>query len=313
MFRIGENATHGHGWIALRNIAADTPILDEEAAIQVHSSQCTNSEVVDTALLRLSDSERESFLTLYGGSPVDKLHKNSMPLLGLDADWCDSKLSGMVGVCLKCARLNHSCRPTAARAIGEDGVVSVIAQKNIAAGEEITISYLDDNFLGAAARSRRLQSMIQAGDTCFSNGCQCKLCCSDEAEKMESDARREKLASHRERLLDGKLSKESLISLMSLMAQEDLFMALIGVPAAMKLAQAVGIGKNQNPGESISPGNRVCVYKLRTKPELNGLVGIVVSSLNASTGRVGVQLDSNTRTEPIAVKPDNLCLMSNEV
>ena len=67
-----------------------------------------------------------------------------MHLLDIKSDFYGTRRNGYLGIFLQCARLNHSCRPNVARAVGDDNVTSVVAQRNIHEGEEITISYLDD-------------------------------------------------------------------------------------------------------------------------------------------------------------------------
>ena len=91
-------------------------------------------------------------------------------------------------------------------------------------------------------------------------------------------------------------------------------MALIGVPATLKLVELQGIAlpasdSGSNQIKSIfKPGARVSLHKLCAKPELNGCTGVVVAPLKA--GRVGVRLDDKSiRSEPVAVRSDNLSIM----
>ena len=75
-------------------------------------------------------------------------------------------------------------------------------------------------------------------------------------------------------------------------------MALIGVPAMLKLAELQGIalpasdtdsGSNQINAWAFKPGARVSLHKLCAKPKLNGCTGVVVVVAPLKAGRVGVR------------------------
>jgi hypothetical protein len=108
-----------------------------------------------------------------------------------------------IGVYLKYTRVNHSCRPNAVRAC-EDDIVSILAMKDIAPGEETTISYLDDNFLTTIERHKQM-----CGKEHNWESCQCELCTSPERMRLASDQRRRILFSMRAQLINGTLGLHS--------------------------------------------------------------------------------------------------------
>jgi hypothetical protein len=312
MFRIGQSDKHGLGWIASVNIACDTPISDEKVSIRFPMN-VTNSSAseLDEAIAQLPSDDRDAFLDLHGKDPMEKLLLNCVRLMDSKNDPFGIGPRNDIGVYFQCARLNHSCLPNAVRA-SDANIMSVVAQKDITAGEEITISYLDDNFLTAVERHKQMRGKMRVGHTWES--CQCELCTSPEHMRLASDQRRRILFSMRAQLLNGKLGLHSLRNeFFPLMAKEGLLTTLMGVPASMKMMELLGFdnvaGSTTDELNALSyvPGVKVILHKLRTKPELNGQTGTVVSGLSLETGRVGVLLDQAAK--PIAVKPENVCWM----
>jgi hypothetical protein len=311
MFRVGQSDKHGLGWIAAVNIACDTPILDEQVSIRFPFGITTSSasELLDEAIAQLPRHHRDAFLDLHGKDPLEKLWLNCVQLISRN-DPLGTGPRSAVGVYLQCARLNHSCLPNAVRA-SEDNIMSVVAQKDIASGEEITISYLDDNFLTAIERNKQMCAKMHVGHTW--EGCQCELCTGPERMRLASDQRRCLLFSMRAQLLHGTLSLHSLYEdFLPLMAKEGLSTTLMGVPASMKVMELLGVDIAGSTTDELrakfyTPGVKVILHKLRAKPELNGRTGTVMSGLNLETGRVGVLLDQAAKL--IAVKPENLSTM----
>jgi hypothetical protein len=149
MFTITSNSTttNGQGWIALRSIPVGTPILDGTAEIRIPISELNNEAFVEVWMSRHSKSDQNSIRALHGRNVCEKLFMNGSALLDLKTDVYGTHHTGELGIFPQCARLNHSCRPNAIRATDDSGIMSVIAQRDIQIGEEITISYLQDNFL----------------------------------------------------------------------------------------------------------------------------------------------------------------------
>jgi SET domain len=329
MFRIStKNSTHGQCLIALQDIPADTPIFDEAPAFMIPLPSLDNPVKVQEWMDSLTQEDRALILALYGRDPAEKLYMNGMPVLDVKSGPLGRCRDGNLGIYVQCARLNHSCRPNAARAVGDEAVTSVVAQRNIRKGDEITISYLDDNFLDAVSRTNTLRSKIKAGDSIsYADGCQCTLCTASPLVISESDTRRKDLAKLRDSLLRGRLTTlEKTMEMIQLMTAEGMYIALMGVPATLKLMELLqrtgaiqSLPSISNDNATLAsdkllflvfvPGVRVCLHKLRAKPELNGCTGVVVTALNAQ-GRAGVKLDNvSLRSDAIAIRPDNLCVM----
>jgi hypothetical protein len=234
MFRVGQSNKHGLGWIASVNIAWDTPIFDEQVSIRFPIG-VTNSSAseLDEAIGQLPLYERDAFLDLYGKDSMEKLWLNCVQLMDSRNDPFGVGPRNVIGVYLQCARLNHSCLPNAVRA-SENNIMSVVAQQDISAGEEITISYLDDNFLTTSERHEHMYGKRHVGHTWES--CQCELCTSSKRIRLVSDQRRRTLFSMRAQLLQGSLGLHSLYrDFFPLMATEGLFTTLMGVPASINL------------------------------------------------------------------------------
>jgi hypothetical protein len=166
MFRIDQTKTHGMGWIATCDIPSQMSILDEHASFQIPRRVLFNDPLVRKSLEHISDEDRASLESLYGKDLSTKLYMNAHRMMidqSLGQPLMPDRFNNMLGIYLLCARLNHSCRPNAIRVVGED-VMSVVSQTDIRAGEEITISYLDDNFLVAEERSKQLRSKLPSDD-----------------------------------------------------------------------------------------------------------------------------------------------------
>ena len=67
--------------------------------------------------------------------------------------------------------------------------------------------------------------------------CQCSLCKAPVHELKESNARRKELANLRDSLMRGQLALSKAFDILQLMAAEGLYMALMGVPATLKLVE----------------------------------------------------------------------------
>ncbi|KAL3939575.1 MAG: hypothetical protein SGBAC_005722 [Bacillariaceae sp.] len=323
MFRIAPSPIHGVGLFASRDIPADTPILDEQVCIRMPvdlTRDSGDSNLLAEYVSKLSPDLQTSFLALDGEDLLDKLWMNGSPLMDFEKDPLGIGPRKDLGIYLLCARLNHSCIPNAVRASDKGNVMSVVSQKDIAAGEEITISYMDDNLTTSVARERQMRHKIRVGKMWES--CCCPLCSGPKEVKDISDGRRLRLGAYRERLLAGRLSKKEVCTeFLPLMYEEGLPVSLMGHNACLKMmALMTGIDMSEASRDTIhsysfSKGSRVVLHKLKAKPELNGKQGRVVLPLNKKTGRVGVLLDDDSLTissnshAPVALKPENLCLV----
>lgn len=321
MFRIGKSNLHGVGWFATRDIRADTPIFDEQVSIRMPvdlSRDSGDPKLLQDYVSELPKDQQASFLALDGPDLLDKLWMNGCPLIDYDNDPLGIGPRKDLGIYLKCARLNHSCVPNACRASDEGNIMSVVAQKDIQVGEEITISYMDDNFAAAKDREKQMRNKIRVGR--LWKGCRCSLCIGPNERKQVSDQRRIHLSALRAQLMRGAMSKmEFVTSFLPLMSLEGLPISLMGTAASMKMMALLGGIDVTSPTSTQDSVNAYCfqkgvgviLHKLKAKPELNGKNGTVVYPLNTTTGRVGILLDSPHASDnlPIAVKPENLCLL----
>jgi SET domain len=320
MFRIGQSSIHGMGWFATRNIPADTPIFDEQVCIRLPvdlSRDSGDPNLLEEFVSKLPKDQETAFRSLEGNDLLDKVWMNGSPLIDFEKDPLGLGPRRDLGIYLQCARLNHSCIPNAVRASDKGNVMGVVAQKDILAGEEITISYMDDNLAPSEDRERQMRSKIRVGK--YWTGCGCPLCSgSDEKKKKASDNRRRQLFVYRERLMQGTLSKMDLATeFLPLMAAEGLPATLMGMDATMKMMTVLsGIDfRGSSPDTAnaycFQKGVRVVMHKLQAKPELNGKMGTVAFPLNKITGRIGILLDDPITSEnkPVAIKPENLCLV----
>ena len=87
---------------------------------------------------------------------MDKMWTNGHRLIDHDVDPLGVRPQKELGIYLKYAQLNHCCQPNAARASDKGDIMSVVSQKPIAAGEEITISYMDNNLAVTADRENQV-------------------------------------------------------------------------------------------------------------------------------------------------------------
>ncbi len=197
MFEIRATADTGLGWFATQDIPPDTVILDEDVMFRLPRS--STSADIKIALSKLTSVEKETFYSLSGDNDLEKLWLNCVPLIHA-ADILGVGERTEIGIYKQCSRLNHSCRPNAVRA-SENDIMSVVSQKAIKTGQQITISYLTDNFQTAKARLREIRSKRPVLTPCWDLGCRCEVCTVPSEELTASDKRRKALASLRAQFL----------------------------------------------------------------------------------------------------------------
>lgn len=216
-------------------------------------------------------------------------------------------------------------------------MMSVVAQKDIKEGEEITISYVLDNFQTEKNRLREINSKIpDPADLGWIQGCRCKLCTGPEEELRASDERRLQLAALRKNLIE---SSDRLVAekILDLMANEGLSPNAMGIDASLAFMTAMtrtsdfSATKKDNAAQSRGPlstesvadmmhtlhmrcftsGKKVTVRNLVSKPQINGRTAKIVVAYNAHTGRVGVKIDDDRDLSPsgndvMAIRAQNL-------
>jgi len=317
MFCIKETNSTGLGLFATCNIPANTPLIDESLTFQIPMSALSEANTLSSALSMLTQEKRCQIDSLHGNSVEDKLFLNGVPLVETQ-DVYGIQTRKKLGIYVHAARLNHACRPNAVRTL-ENNVCSVVSQKMIKKGEQITISYLKDNFLSLERRGEYLRFP-------YWNRCRCELCNSSEIEKNASDKRRTELATLRDKVLlnTGDGARFLLPKILSLMASDGLPMSAMGNELLMKIISLSGPSLGDSAGQvrgdpeatrrachekAFSPGRQIVLHKLGARPELNGRKGVVNKKLDRNSGRVGVLLDvagNSTENLQLSVKPHNL-------
>ena len=170
MFTIKPIANKGQGWVATQNIPNNTRLLLERPLFTLREG---NSEAsVKGKVGNLTPAQTTAFFSLFNAFPEKPevegiVATNSFPV---------AKGSGIKAVYTSTSRINHSCQPNAERQwdgvpvgfLGSGkGVVRTI--REIAEGEEITISYFPDKLKSYAIRQKELKGS-------FRFDCRCELC-----------------------------------------------------------------------------------------------------------------------------------------
>ncbi|EON98275.1 putative lysine methyltransferase protein [Phaeoacremonium minimum UCRPA7] len=150
------------------------------------------SYLYDLAVEKLPPHGKEAFMQQMGDDVHVKLDKNGFGMhIGTD----DS--GGHIGGFSGASRMNHDCRPNVAYRITNITHITT-AIRDIAPGEELTISYINANL----PRSERQERLSQWGFQC-----RCAHCSMGDAEAEASDAR-VRLIAELETELDDPFSKK---------------------------------------------------------------------------------------------------------
>jgi len=181
LWRLDTIPGKGKALFATEDIAPGTLILSEPPIITtdcITSMDTVEKDIARNLRTKDKDSQR-AYLSLHNNFPSEKksilsniIRSNGYPL---------GPSSEVGGVFLNIARLNHSCRPNAKHSWNKNSKQqSVYALRNISAGDEITLSYLE----GGASKERQ-ESLLQN----FQFRCKCDLCSLPARELKASDAR----------------------------------------------------------------------------------------------------------------------------
>jgi len=181
LWRLDSIPGKGKALFATQDIAPGTLILSESPIITtdcITSMETVEKDIARSLQTKDKDAQR-AYFSLHNNFPGEKksilsniIRSNGYPL---------GPNSEVGGVFLNIARLNHSCRPNAKHSWNKNTKQqTVYALRNIPAGEEITLSYLD----GGASKERQ-ESLLQN----FHFRCKCDLCSLPTRELNASDAR----------------------------------------------------------------------------------------------------------------------------
>lgn len=202
MFRVSHAGAKGYGVFATRPIARGTRIMADRILLSIDNK---DTSVLDAAA-RLSPEDRRRLLSLsmnnakkeslsylaaaaWGSFPSLAAIGEARDLLNVfyNNNFSLSGTSGKRAVFLNVARLNHSCVPNAQGNLNTalpGSQFTIHALREIADGEEITISYLHDELAIRSARQRRLQEG-------YGFECACGICSiEDSGERHEQSQQR---------------------------------------------------------------------------------------------------------------------------
>ncbi|KAG9246811.1 hypothetical protein BJ878DRAFT_256001 [Calycina marina] len=181
LWRIDTIPGKGKGLFATQELAPGTLILNESPVVTTDGINSMETAEKDIArALRTKDKESQrAYLSLHNNFPTERkailsniIRSNGYPL---------GPNSEVGGVFLNISRCNHSCRPNAKHSWNRTSQTqTVYSLRTIAAGEEITLSYLS----GGASKERQA-SLLQN----FQFRCTCDLCSLPADELKASDAR----------------------------------------------------------------------------------------------------------------------------
>ena len=175
----------GQGLIGAQNIPKGSRVLSEKpifTAPQRGYNDETMNQLIANKLKQVSKENQRAFLALHNNfrgslGPFLGIAKTSVLPLGPNAT------EG--GLFLQASRINHACLPNCQHAWnGSIGEETIHAVRDIAKGEEITISYSDSS-PSKIRRDRLLRD--------FGFECTCSLCSLPATERMRSDDRLEEI------------------------------------------------------------------------------------------------------------------------
>lgn len=180
----------GKGLVAVSPIARGTRILCEEPLI-TSSSRQTDLKQAKAAVCRqiksLSEDRRQAFLYLQNIHPYKNLDDQYLGIFRTNAlPIEDDGIDG--GVFVEASRINHACDNNSQKHWNERIKRHTIhAIRDIAVGEEITVTYL-----GTLRKREMRQEKLQAS---FGFRCICDLCSLPEEESKQVDNRLEHIFS----------------------------------------------------------------------------------------------------------------------
>lgn len=179
----------GKGLITARSVAKgqaillDSPKIIASAQFPSHVTHAQGRSLFETVLDQLLPSDRTLVMSLdisLGGTDIENVMKTNAFACQLnDGDVGDGYMCLFPSV----ARINHACQPNAhARFVPRTLLMEIKAIRDIAAGEEISISY------GQIHLQRAERQQLYRGGWNFT--CTCSLCTASPYEIRKSDQRR---------------------------------------------------------------------------------------------------------------------------
>lgn len=246
IFEIRLTPTKGYGVFARRDIRPGTVILRESSVMRIDmpANELT-SQVMTEAFEKCTPEEQASIMALHEGDA-----RNCSRLMRI----FKANTFGDTGACWLhplVSRVNHSCVANAVTANDSDGgdcEVRVVAEKHIAAGEEISFSYNHELYEITTARQRAVLLKKQYGFRC-----DCLACGTTEFSLL-SDQRRTLIKQLRYRLHGLRTSDFGILDQIN--PQSD---------AAMKMPEETFWVKQVPVKQKIPPAERAAKYILLAK------------------------------------------------
>ncbi|KAI1359056.1 hypothetical protein F5Y08DRAFT_320535 [Xylaria arbuscula] len=201
LISVGNAGAKGRGTFAKSLIRSGTLLTDEPPLLKIpyeHPNSIRYNLRVLESFSQLTDNDKATFLALSMNSgEFTKIRGfflvNHINMTERDVAICaifntnavrmghDSNANIGSGVFLKHCRMNHSCAPNASYAVhGASGHMRVRAHRDIAAAEEVLVSYTGD--LIQSKQERRKD---------FNFDCKCHICTA--VDVASSDARRQRI------------------------------------------------------------------------------------------------------------------------
>ncbi|KAI0382385.1 SET domain-containing protein [Hypomontagnella monticulosa] len=180
-FRVTEVPGKGIGVVATRKIKKGetilvrSPTMMGQTAAYIGMEKGTREVLYDIAIGKLPSKGRELFMGQMGKDVHEKINTNCFQLYVDGANESGSHL----GCYPEISRFNHDCRPNVHYRINDITHTSVAA-RDIAPGEELSISYIELML----PREERLERLRKWGFECS-----CSHCTMSDEKAAESDAR----------------------------------------------------------------------------------------------------------------------------
>ncbi|KAI0601310.1 hypothetical protein F4775DRAFT_589528 [Biscogniauxia sp. FL1348] len=161
-------------------IMVRSPTLVAHAGLIVRMEEGAREAFYDSAMGKLSTARREEFMNQMGEGVHGKIETNCFQLY-IDGG---KKGSSHLGCYPEISRFNHDCRPNVHYRLS-NLTHTTVAVRDIAPGEELSISYID-LLLSHADRTKRLSK--------WGFQCSCAQCTADANSTAASDARLRRIA-----------------------------------------------------------------------------------------------------------------------
>ncbi|KDQ62205.1 hypothetical protein JAAARDRAFT_170436 [Jaapia argillacea MUCL 33604] len=190
-FQVVELVGRGKGLVATRDIQQGEELIREVPLILVPNQISTNPAIlIHEAISSLPLQSRDAFYNLsYVNLPPSPSTSASSIALAIFQTNAVAAGSNQVGLFPRMARLNHACSSAFNSVYSwreREGVLVVVALRDIKAGEELLTPYMDTK------KSRRERQELLQSHYAFT--CSCHVCSLPAKDSLASDKRLERMA-----------------------------------------------------------------------------------------------------------------------